>query len=352
MKIKIALLEQDANYLKRLVMAFNNKYADKLEIHSFTVKENAIESLERDKIDVLIASDAFEIDEKEIPARSGLAYFIDSMDIESFNGQKAICKFQKAELIYKQILNIYAEKASALTGRNMGDANAKTVFFTSFSGGVGCSSLAAAYAKRLAMNNKKVLYLNLEKTGDAEMFFQGEGQFSFSDIIYALKSKKANLAMKIESTVKVSTDGVSYFAAPKMALDVMELKIDEVQTFLEEVLLCGYQYIVVDAGFNFDDMGFMLWKKADEVIVVSDGSEIANSKLERAYNSLNIVQGQDEKFRLERASLIYNKFSNKTGKTVTGLSINDMGGIPRYEHATTNQVVNQISSMNVFDKLM
>lgn len=352
MKIKIALLDQDVNYLKRLIMAFNNKYADKLEIHSFTTKENAIESMEKDKIDVLISSDVFDVDEKEIPARSGLAYFVDSMGIETIKGQKAICKFQKAELIYKQILNIYAEKASAVTGRKIGDSNVKTVFFTSFSGGVGCSSLAAAYSIRLAMKNNKVLYLNLEKTGDPEVFFKGEGQFSFSDIIYALKSKKGNLAMKIESAMKISSEGVNYFAAPKMALDVMELRVDEVKTLLDEVSTCGYQYIVVDAGFNFDDMGYMLWEKADEVVVVADGSEIANSKLERAYNSAKIIQDQNEKFHLGKANLVYNKFSNKTGKTVVGLEINEVGGIPRYEHATTMQVVNQIKDMSLLDKLM
>ncbi len=352
MKIKIALLERDANYLKRLVMAFSSKYSDKLEIHSFTKKENALDSLESDKIDILISSDAFTVDEKEIPSRCGLAYFVDSMGIEMVRGQKAICKFQKAELIYKQILSIYAEKASSLTGKKFGESNVKSIYFTSFSGGVGCSSLAAAYAIKLAKNHQKVLYLNLEKTGDPELFFQGEGQFNFSDIIYALKSKKTNLAIKIESTVKTSKEEVNYFAASKMALDVMELKVGEVDILLDEVVTCGYQFIIIDAGFHFDEMSYLLWKKADEVVIVSDGSEIANSKFDRAYQSLNIVQEQDEKFRLEKANLIYNKFSNKTCKTMTGLRINDLGGIPRYEHAMTKQIVEQISSLNVLDKLL
>ena len=36
MKIKLALLDSDQNYLNRIVTAFNIKYADKLEIYSFT----------------------------------------------------------------------------------------------------------------------------------------------------------------------------------------------------------------------------------------------------------------------------------------------------------------------------
>ena len=352
MKIKIALLDKDINYLKRLSMAFNAKYADKLEIHFFTNPDNVFESLAKEKIDILIASEIFEIDLSKIPSRCAFAYFVESGGIESVKNQKAICKFQKAELIYKQILNIYADKAVLITGRKKGEGGVKNIFFTSFSGGIGCSSLAAAFAIKMAQNNKKVIYLNLEKMGDPELFFDGEGQLSFSDVIYALKSKKANLSLKIQSSLKTSIEGVHYFAAPKMALDVMELKVSEVSELLDEVRTCGYQYVVIDAGFNFDDMEFMLWKKADEIAIVSDGSEIANSKFERAYNSMKVIQEQDEKLRLEKASIIYNKFSNKTCKTVAGLDVNDLGGIPRYEHATTRQVIDKISSVSILEKLM
>lgn len=36
MKIKLAILDKDTAYLQRIVSVFNNKYADKLEIYSFT----------------------------------------------------------------------------------------------------------------------------------------------------------------------------------------------------------------------------------------------------------------------------------------------------------------------------
>ncbi len=36
MKIKVALLDKDKEYLDRLKGVFNTKYADKLEVYSFT----------------------------------------------------------------------------------------------------------------------------------------------------------------------------------------------------------------------------------------------------------------------------------------------------------------------------
>lgn len=118
MKIKLAILENDVNYLNRIVVAFNTRYADKLEIYSFTKYDAAIEALTTSKIDVLIANDSFDVNTKEIPAKCGFAYLVDSVDIENVRDQRAICKFQKADLIYKQILGIYSEKAENMSKIN------------------------------------------------------------------------------------------------------------------------------------------------------------------------------------------------------------------------------------------
>ncbi|MFR7893039.1 MAG: hypothetical protein ACLU38_02080 [Dysosmobacter sp.] len=56
---------------------------------------------------MLVASDTFVVESK-LPKRCQLAYFVESADVDSVNDQRAICKFQKADLIYRQILSIYS----------------------------------------------------------------------------------------------------------------------------------------------------------------------------------------------------------------------------------------------------
>ena len=119
MKIKLALLDSDQNYLNRIVTAFNIKYADKLEIYSFTKLESAMAALEPSRIDVLVASDTFVVESSALPKRCQLAYFVESADVDSVNDQRAICKFQKADLIYRQILSIYSEYAGSASGWGM-----------------------------------------------------------------------------------------------------------------------------------------------------------------------------------------------------------------------------------------
>ena len=62
MKIKLAILESDSGYLNRVVPMFINRFADELEIYSFTDVVAAIECLEEKKIDVFLASNVFKIE--------------------------------------------------------------------------------------------------------------------------------------------------------------------------------------------------------------------------------------------------------------------------------------------------
>ena len=353
MKIKLAILEKDQSYLQRFISVFSTKYADKFQIYSFTDEEVAYSTLNDTKIDVLVASDVFEIDIKRVPRRCGFAYLVDSLDVEAVNNQRAICKFQKVDLIYKQILSIYSENAGNVAGLKLGDDTAQIVAFESVSGGCGGSTIAAACALHFAAQGKKTLYLNLEKFGSADSFFSAEGQFDMSDIIYALKSKKANLALKLESCVKQDPRGVYFYSQSKIALDMLELKVDDIIRLISEIRLTGsYNVIILDLDFSFDADMLKILRQTHSIIWVGDGSEISNSKLIRAYSALSIIEQNEDVPILNRISLIYNKFSNKTSKALDDLGIKTIGGNPRFEHATTAMVIGQIAPKEMFEKIL
>lgn len=353
MKIKLAILEKDASYLNRIVTVFSTKYADKFEIYSFTDLDVLLSSIDSAKIDVLVANDAFEIDVASLPKRCGFAYFVDSADINMENEQRAICKFQKADLIYKQILSVYSDKAGSISGLKLDDDATKICIFNSVSGGTGSSTMAAAAALHFAAKNKKTLYLNLEKFGSSDVFFSGEGQFDMSDVIFALKSKKANLSLKLESCVKQDAKGVYFYSQSKIALDMLELDCDDIIHLISELKLTGgYDYIVIDCDFGLDKDSIKICKLAHSVVWVGDGSEISNSKIFRAYNALVTLEEKADSPLASRLCLAYNKFSNKTSTALTDIGLKSIGGAPRYEHATTAQVIEQLCIKEMFDKIV
>lgn len=350
MKIKVSILDDDLSYLNRITLAFTNRFADKIEIHSFTNQEIAMSSLISDRIDVFIASNNFEIDVSSVPKRCGFAYFVDSPGIEEYKEQKTISRYQKAEVIYKEIINIYSETVPDV--KFEGSSNAYICTFFSTSGGVGSSSVAAAYAMKLARSGKKTLYLNLEEFGNSELFFNGEGQANFSDVIFSLKSKKTNLALKLESFVKEDASGVNFFSVSRTALDMLELSEEDLQRLFSGIKLIGsYDFVVVDADFAINKKTFLLFNLAQSIIFVSDGSEISNDKFIRAQQALQLYEQQNDVSFLSKASLLYNRFSNKTGKIIENNEIHFLGGINRFEHATTIQVVEQISKLEVLNDI-
>lgn len=353
MKIKLAILEKDTNYLRRIVSVFETKYADKFEIYSFTDPAVAQESLDSAKIDVLIANDDFDIDAAALPKRCGFAYFVDSVDVTVTKDQRAICKFQRAEQIYKQILGLYSETAGNISGIKLDDDTARIVLFASPCGGVGSSTMAAACAAHFAAQGKRTLYLNLEKFGSADLFFSSEGQFDMSDIIFALKSKRANFSLKLESSVKQDTNGVYFFAQSKIALDMFELNSEELVRLISELKRIGsYDYLVIDTDFVMDEDNLPIYRLAHALVWVGDGSEISNHKIHRAYDALTVMEQKADVPLTNRICLIYNKFSNKSSQPAGDFGLRSIGGAPRYEHASTRQILAQLAPMEVFDKIV
>lgn len=353
MKIKLAILEQDKSYLTRMVSTFGARYSENFEMYSFTDPDVALQNLETAKVDVLLANDAFDINVKNLPRRCGFAYLVESGDIEMVKDQRAICKYQKADLIYKAILGVYSEKASTITGFKMGDESTNVIVFSSPSGGVGTSTVAAACAMHFAAQGRKTLYLNLENFGSADAFFHGQGQFSMTDLIFALKSKKTNLHLKLESCVKQDPSGVYYFSETAVALDMMELKTEEVQQLLSELKLAGdYEYIILDMDFSLSKNALEIWRSAKGIVMVGDGSEQSNQKTKRAFQALSIMEQNADAPLTNRCSFVYNRVSSKNGAALGIEGLRELGGAPRYAGATEEQLLGELAAQQMFDRIL
>lgn len=351
MKIRLAILELDKAYLSRIVSVFQTKYADKLEVYSFTDKAVALEAVRTYRIGVFLAGEDFEIDVNALPSGCGFAYLVDARDVETLRGETTICKFQKAELIYKQILGIFSDKTSMVSGTHS-DESGRVVGFFSAAGGNGCSTAAASYAVNLAKKRKRVVYLNLEILGSSDIFFQGEGQGTFEDVIYSVKSKKGNLYMKLESAVRQDETGVFFFSETPTALDMKELKIDEIKRIITELKMsCGYDCVVIDMNFSLEKGKMELLSECDEIVMVSDGSKTANEKGRRLLFALGILEKQRGVELQMRMGILYNRFSSKTSSKLAECTLREIGGIKRYEGYEARELVKELSRLPVFEEM-
>lgn len=353
MKIRVVILDSDAQYLERLSATFGVKYTHKLQIYACTSLSTALDIIDEKRVDVFLATEEFDVDYKALPKRCGFGYLVEDHDTETINGQFVVCKFQKAEQIYKQILGLYSEHSSSITGRVANAGASNLVIFQSPCGGVGTSSMASAFALNLATGGAKVLYLNLEKFGVADTFFSAEGSLGMSEIVYALKSRKANLQMKLESCLKQDQCGVYFISGSAVALDNLELKHEEINELVDVInVSTDFDYIVIDMDFSLDEDSVKLIQKSNAMVMVCDGSEPCNTKIKRTVDAMAKMEQDLEEPLIVRTHVVYNKFSSKTSTGVEEAGIDVLGGAPRYEHATVHQVVLQLSKMNLFDRII
>lgn len=352
MKIRIAILDEDKKYLQRLLTAFETKYEDKIEMYSFSDVELALEAVNKIKINILLVSESFVISKLAIPEKCSLAYLVESPDAEPVGGEKIICKFQKIDLIYKEIVSLYSENAMNKE-KNYGEGSARIILFTSPAGGTGASTMAVAYGKYFAKCGQKTLYLNMEMLGKSDNYLMGEGQYTFDDLIYAIKSKKTNMAYKFESTVRQDVSGVYFFASGDKALDMINLKKDEIHQLVVDLKMSGlFDVIVWDMDFSFEMLQSNLMQLVSDIILVSDGSEISNSKCRRLYDSLEVLEKQRKIDILEKMWILYNKFSSKTSKGIGIEDLKELGGAPRYEQGTVRQIIEQLLTLEIYNKLV
>lgn len=350
MKIKVVILDDDAVFLERLIGTLNAHYADKLEVFSFTGKEAATDKVREIRADIFLVGEAFE-DDEALRNERGFTWLIGTPGVDAYLGYAAIGKFQKVDQIYKNILNLYAEYAAEKEiHAKVATGDAATIVFSSPSGGVGTSSLAAACAAYYAAAGKRALYLTFDELGTADVFFVGDGMYSMTDVIYALKSKKANLAIKIESCIKHGPYGISFFSGTKTSMDMLELKPEEKAELLTAVRTAGlFDYVILDYPFSMTRDALKLIAGAHIWVSVTDGSAPSVEKTERMIDALGTGYKDLGDRLLDRMSLLYNRYDEtRSGRVRNFEAIDTMRNFP---NATEQSVIETMMDAGVFEKI-
>lgn len=354
MQIRLVIGVQDDRYLNRLVTYLERNYMDKLEIFSFSKPELLRDYFSHGGADVILADETFGLTAEELRGYGRAAFLADTGNSTDSDGIRRIVKYKKPELIYKDILDLYAEGGRRQSFRSGNDQSGQMILVTGFSGGTGASTFAAALAKMYASRGRKVLYVNLETAGMSSDFFSGNGDYHFEDVIFALKSQRTDVRLKMESAMRRDASGVSFFAPCTNAMYMLELNHEDTMKILSTVASgIGYDYVVFDMNFHLDQkfveiMGFM-----DRIILVQDGAETSNSKFCRTMEALRIIEEQSKQDVIGNMQLLYNRFSSsKSSSEIPGLRIPVLGKVPPIKHALVREIIEyMLNRPEIFETL-
>lgn len=352
MKIKVIIIDQDTNYTEHILQAFQMRYSDKVEMRVFSNMESFFSNIREAYADLVLYNSRMELDTTALPDSMAVGCLCEQSGIEEISGVSAICKYQKADILYKSMLGLFAEKASDMKLKTSGNLVYVTLF-TSVQGGCGTSTAAAAYALRMAEEGRKILYLNLQKFGSSNLYFSGEGTMSFSDVIYALKSRKSNLPIKMKSALKTDASGVDFFSDCRNAFDMMELKDDEIITLIQVIGQMGdYEEVVADLSGDLTERQLKLMQDcADSIIYVCDGTMTGIRKFEKFCETLRVIEERNHVRIMNKMQLLYNRYSSKNSMQMEKLPIGLVGGIHRFENVSGRPLIEHIAKMDILKQV-
>lgn len=367
MKIKLALLDFDKVYVQRFFDTINKAYSNKLEIHAFTNENSLLDFLKDNKIDILLINEDINLSLENNNKLIILKLVEQNAIVSEFysnennlNISNCIYKYQRISLTYKEILNAYSKVYKAFNEKNYysndlqkKDMHTTIISFMSQGLGSGTSTIASSLALKLAEKNKKTLFLDLQSFSTINSIFNEEGKFSMSEIIYAIKSKKENMAIRLEAALKEDSSGVFFYDPCENPFELNELKSDELIKLLHFFSEFGaYDYIIIDINYLMNDLCLSLLKHSDKVLFVTEAREEHRLRLNKMIKSISISEIHDNQKYMDKVNIICNKFISNIENDEQNETLEFVCYIPKYNDVSTKSIAKEIAKTSILDTLI
>ena len=111
MKMKLVICTADENYASRFVDYFNIHYGDKVELIQFTEYVYLAEYLKNKTVDICLLGSELVREEVELGQAIPVLLTEEKDEAASI---KTIFKYQRAENIYKELLNVLADRKTGI----------------------------------------------------------------------------------------------------------------------------------------------------------------------------------------------------------------------------------------------
>lgn len=277
MKKKIlALCDSEKDYLESMMNFLNGRDGFPYELHAYTHPEKLVEFGKKEKIEVLLVSE------------SDFTYEVEALDTGNtllLNESGTICgekarnidKYQKAEGVWKEILECYADSLDGERRQIKNQERAKIIGLYSPVRRCLQTSFALTLGQALS-EKKKVLYISFEHYAGWNQLLDRNVRGDLAALLYFAKEPEERFACRLRSmTLKI---GRLYYIPPAYAgQNLIYTRAGEWKALMEKVAeLGGYDYLILDLSESIQGT-FELLRMCDRIYTIVREDEQARSKL-------------------------------------------------------------------------
>jgi len=291
MRVKLLIATDDSDYSEHLSQNLAEHHSDKVSVSVCGTPGRLRELLQTQRFDAALLEPSFAscADLSAITLPLLLAQD-DSGQPDIPAGLKAVNRYQRISALVAEVIGHYARVS--IGGRSDGDPTARITAVWSPAGGVGKTAVALAYAEKMLLLGKKVMYLNLEPFSSLPAYFGGTGK-SISAVFEMLENDEGNIKLLIRS-IQQDGGGISYLCRPDNYDDLNVLSPENTEVL---VGACAgvTEELVIDMGCTCDERTRKVFELSDRVLLVLGSSSAAQFKLAQFASQHNVYQRIKEK---------------------------------------------------------
>lgn len=338
MIISIAVCDDNAEYVARLLGGDGLAKYDNLKLSVYTDPAKLVSALNETGVDILlfnpdITSERLPLSKVKLPV---LLYSEEQTNASRYlkDNVDHVEKYQRISSIYRKIIDLFSEKAGYVPDGGSG-APAKIISVYSPVGGSGKTLSAFAVALFYARAGKKTLLLSAEEISSLPaVFSEGSGSGSNIDLINAAGKEDTSLSLKLQGIVRNGPDGLFYVDGFEKVVDYSAVSKDEWKKLLDGLVKCGlYDIIIFDMGSAVDDTARTLFENSEIIIVINRPGTTASEKIRR-FSMQSIFMKDREKFVELR------NFAENNSVYDESLGLRQVGAIHNYGNLDVKSIVN------------
>lgn len=349
--IRVMLVTCDNEYSDRIGQYMSRHHSD-IKLSILDSPSNINQMMTMNSFSIILVESEFSDYPLSLSGRSAVAYLSDSDAQNTLNDKKVFCKYQNGETLYRLILDLFSEVSSTASVSNI---SGMVYAFLSASGGAGATTLAIAFAKRLAAGGSRTIYINFDKFFDSAAFLSGESIGNMSDLIFAAISAERsrnsiNLSAKASALICKDQCGVDFIQCTANPYDCNDLN-DERLNAIYNALVGDppYDAVVLDIQPQNEMQWELMLSKAGRIFIVSENKTSSAMKLSRLVQFIRACDSHIGGISAKAVIIMNRDKSTEWQREVCG-GIPFIGSVPKYGVSDGREITDAVMKLEMWDR--
>lgn len=260
------------------------------EIRTYTCAEELLKAEKKGAVTMLVVAESAYTEEIKVLCPTCIVVLNES-GLVRWDRVHNVNKYQQADLVMKELLEIYVDIADVQLPRMQTQYSTKLIGIYSPVRRCLQTSFALTMSQMLA-DSHKTLYLNFEHYAGITELLPDMQTRDLADLLYFLTAEKDKFRLRLQTMIQHKGE-LDYIPPMKAGQNLLTVTAVEWMTLLQRLAELGeYEYIVLDLSENLQGI-FDILRMCIKVFTLTKDDHVAQSKLLQYEQLLSFYEYED-----------------------------------------------------------